>query len=176
MLPALWLRIKATILFPQNSISVCFIWLQWAEKAKTLASNQPEDTGPPDTLHALSHLRAAFHLGRRAGRSKGMRFRSKWHRLPPTSVERLVNRLRTRKPSPSGSTCLPKANKIILKTDAFEKVMDVENIENTNAIKSDFSETDYDDYEDECFVDYDEEEELYDDAEDDGWENWGCEE
>ena len=34
-----WLRIKATFLFPPNSLSVYFIWLRWAEKPKILASN-----------------------------------------------------------------------------------------------------------------------------------------
>ena len=33
------LRIKATFLFPPNSVSVIYIWLRWAEKAKILASN-----------------------------------------------------------------------------------------------------------------------------------------
>ena len=36
------LRIKATFLypvFPPDSVSVFFIWLQWAEKAKALAGN-----------------------------------------------------------------------------------------------------------------------------------------
>ena len=30
--------LKATFLLPPNSVSVLFIWLQWAEKAKNLAS------------------------------------------------------------------------------------------------------------------------------------------
>ena len=37
-----WLRIKATFLypiFPPDSVSVFFIWLQWAEKANALAGN-----------------------------------------------------------------------------------------------------------------------------------------
>ena len=84
---------------------------------------QQEDARLPDTLHALNHLSAAFRLGRRAGRSKGVQFWSKWHCLPPMNVEQLVNRPRTRKPSPSGNTCLPKANKIILKTEILEALI-----------------------------------------------------
>ena len=36
--PLLWLRIKATLLFSPNSVSVFFIWLGWAEKAKIFDS------------------------------------------------------------------------------------------------------------------------------------------
>ena len=38
--PFCWLRIKATFLFPPNSVSIFFIQLQWAEMAKILASNR----------------------------------------------------------------------------------------------------------------------------------------
>ena len=38
--PLQLLRIKVTFLFPPNSVSVFFIQLQWAEKAKILTSNK----------------------------------------------------------------------------------------------------------------------------------------
>ena len=34
--PLYMLRIKATFLFPPKALSILFIWLRWAEKAKIL--------------------------------------------------------------------------------------------------------------------------------------------
>ena len=48
--PFYQLTIKATLLLPPNSVSVLFIRLQWAEKAKVLASNRSENIHPPPYL------------------------------------------------------------------------------------------------------------------------------
>ena len=45
--PFYQLTVKATFLLPPNSVSVLFIRLQWAEKAKVLASNRSENIHPP---------------------------------------------------------------------------------------------------------------------------------
>lgn len=38
--PLCRLRVKTTFLFPPKPISIFFIWLRWAAKAKILASNR----------------------------------------------------------------------------------------------------------------------------------------
>ena len=64
--PLCWPNIKATLLFPQNSVPAFFIQLHWAEKAKILASNNTapkRKRGRPENMifgeggiHELKHL------------------------------------------------------------------------------------------------------------------------
>ena len=61
--------LKATFLLPPNSVSVLFIWLQWAEKAKNLASKSVITVGAV-TAEPFSKLPYA-EMGRK-------RFKQDW--------------------------------------------------------------------------------------------------